>query len=315
MVLSDGTRLVGKVRALKDGVVSFKAAYGAKLTLPAGKIVGMATDGMVTLRFSDGGYVTGRLQSPPAGGIRLYPMAGGGPVAIELARVARLHPGTTIPTSLEWRGHFNLGVSVSSGNTDSEGYHADGAATARAEKDRVRVRGSFNRATESDVKTEDNYTIALQYDRFVSKALFVFTNLKLEHDDIAALNLRTTLGTGLGYQVLDSARSKLSLQAGPAYIIQDFEGQPDDESVAGRWAVNFEHYVWDRYAQLFHDHDGTVNADDTSDVFIDSSTGVRVFVHDGLNVTAQVDLDWDNKPAPGVSSLDKRYMLTVGYKW
>ena len=188
-----------------------------------------------------------------------------------------------------WSGNLNIGAAVHSGNTDSKSFHIDASTVARAEKDRIRARAEFNRETDSGLRTEDNFTVAAQHDRFVSgQKLFFYTSGKLENDDIAQLDLRTTLSTGLGYQFIESERTNLSVEAGPAFIMEQFANSPNEESIAGRWAVIADHYVWKRRLQMFHRHEGTVDVENSDDILIDSSTGLRVFVQDGLNMTLQL---------------------------
>ena len=44
-------------------------------------------------------------------------------------------------------------------------------------------------------------------------------------------------------------------------------------------------------------------------------TGLRFPLADGLDASAQVNIDWDNEPAPGRESTDVATILGLGYGW
>ena len=80
-------------------------------------------------------------------------------------------------------------------------------------------------------------------------------------------------------------------------------------------AVKFDTFVFEKFAQLFHNQEGLVNLEDTKDILIRTRQGVRVPLRNGLNVAAQVNLDYDAEPAPGSDTTDTKYILSVGYNF
>ncbi len=36
---------------------------------------------------------------------------------------------------------------------------------------------------------------------------------------------------------------------------------------------------------------------------------------DAFTATAEIDVDWDNTPAPGNDRVDTRYLFNLGYGW
>lgn len=315
LTLRNGDRLSGEIVGLKDGTVRFKTGYAGVVKVPAREISGMASDKPVTVRFGSGGYSTGTLIPTYPGMVQLQGVKGAVGGAVKIAEVAEIHPGTQIERGFKWSGRVNLGATQRSGNTDTRSFHFDGAIKGESEEDRLRFEGKMNKEFSGDERTQDDFTIFAQHDHFLSKAFYFYTNVKFARNEPQDLNLRTTLGTGAGWQVIRSDKTNLSLEAGPSYVNENNDTAPDNDFIAGRWAVNFDHYVWDKYAQFFHKHEGTVDLEDTGNVFIDSSTGLRFPLSDGFNLTAQADIDWDSEPPPGTSGTDKTYLLTVGYTW
>jgi hypothetical protein len=90
------------------------------------------------------------------------------------------------------------------------------------------------------------------------------------------------------------------------------EGQ-DNDYAAGRWAVKYDQYFFDKFVQLFHLHDGIVSLEDMQDIILRTRTGLRLSLRNGFNTTVQYNWDWDNSPAPGTERVDERYLITLGY--
>ena len=99
------------------------------------------------------------------------------------------------------------------------------------------------------------------------------------------------------------------------YVNEDFIKAADDSYGAGRWALDFKHFMFGRLFQVFHRHQGLLSLKDTGDVVVRSQTGLLLPLRGGLHATAQMNLDWDNSPAPGTKKTDTTYLLKVGYGW
>jgi putative salt-induced outer membrane protein YdiY len=151
----------------------------------------------------------------------------------------------------------------------------------------------------------------------------LFTN-----DRFQDILLRSAFGVGAGYQFFQSEDLNLSLEAGPDYVNLNFYDLPfncsnaigsnnpctplkDRSGIAGRWAVNYDQFIWNRNVQLFHYHEGLV----ASDLFIRSRTGFRVPIWNGIQFTNEIQVDYLSKPAPGRQNVDTRYMFSIGYAW
>lgn len=142
----------------------------------------------------------------------------------------------------------------------------------------------------------------------------------------------------MGYQFWDDAIKYLTVEAGPGYtyevfnefetitttqaienntIVDQFDIQRTESEkrsyATARWAVDFRYWLIEDGLQLFHDHEGLISLQDASDILVRTHTGLRVPIYEGLNILAQFDYDYKNKPAEGSDRVDYRYILGVGY--
>jgi putative salt-induced outer membrane protein YdiY len=120
---------------------------------------------------------------------------------------------------------------------------------------------------------------------------------------------------GMGYQFFETKTTNLSVELGVSYVNDDYIVADDDGYAAGRWAVNFDHLLYKDSIQFFHNHVGLMSLANTSKTSVQSQTGFRFKIYQGLNATAQLNLDWDNAPSPGVENTDTAYLFTLGYQF
>lgn len=231
--LKNGDRLTGTVEGFDGSVLTLSTDYTGTIRLPVDRIARVETDGPVTVRVDGIGWMTGRLVTDYSGTIRIVHEDRTSSAPMPLTAVERLHPGTDVPGRFAWRGRVEAGATERSGNTKSRAFRLATEVTGRSEKHRIRFRGVGNREFDSDGRrTVDNFTTSLQHDNFVSEKVFFYTSGRLERDRPADLRLRTTLGTGGGYQFIETETTKLSVQAGPAYVRENFATSPNDDYLA-----------------------------------------------------------------------------------
>src|SRR5262249_18466053 len=171
---------------------------------------------------------------------------------------------------------------------------------------------AVNRAEDRDTTIAENWTITGNYDRFLSTRLFVNANTVLTHDKFRDLDLRTALGAGLGYQVIDTARLKLTANGGVGWVDEPLHVGEDTRYTAAHESAKLDYFPIPR-VQIFHNHDGYFGGD--RNLFIRTQNGVRVGLFGRLVTTAQVDVDYDRSPAPGTKSTDRTYAVTFGYRF
>jgi putative salt-induced outer membrane protein YdiY len=311
--LKNGDRLTGTFISMQDGKLIFSTPYADKITVKWPEIVNLVTDTPVNVMLPDGSILKGISIPADGGEMQVKTEKIEKPIYLNLADVKAIYVKPA--PAVKFNVRVNAGINVSKGNTDSETYHFDGEAVARTKKNRYTVGGVFNTEYTDKEKTADNSLGYMKYDHFLTKKLYLNTSASFEKDRFKDLNLRTTIGLSLGYQFFETARTNLSTEAGLAYINEDFDEAGDDSYPGGRWAINFEHYLFKKVVQLFHNQSGFVSLEDSDDIFVRTRTGLRFPFYKGFNLTAQYDYDWDNSVPADKDEADQRYILSLGYKF
>lgn len=311
LLLKNGDRITGTVVTMKDSVLLFKTSYAGDISIKWEEIESLTSDSPINIILSDQTSAHGMVTPSEEGKLRLDAEQVLEPLTFDLAQVEQINPPEKPTVILSPR--VNLGATVAKGNTDTKTYHSDAQLIARTEKNRYTVGGEYNREEDDDTKTADNALGYLKYDHFLTEKWYFTNNATFENDEFKDLNLKTTVGVGLGYQFFETELINLSFEAGPAYVNVDYDEADDDSYFAGRWSANYNQYFLDKRVQFFHIHAGFVSLEDTEDMFVRSRTGFRLPLYEKFNATIQYNFDWDNTPSPGDDRVDERYIFSLGY--
>lgn len=313
VMLRNGDRITGEVVRLEGGKLLIKTSYAGNLRIDWSQIATLSTDQPVYISLDDASRVKAVFGQSDTGATTL---TGGdwldtGPMALERIKGMTRKPEPPVKVT----GRINVGVSATSGNTDTQKIHADAETIARSVKNRFTLGGAINRTEDQKIETESNWIAYLKYDHFISKKWYAYSNADMENDKFKDISLRTTLGVGTGYQFYETPQTNLSLEGGVNYVNTDYELGMDDSYPAGRWGLKFDHFLFGSKTQFFHQQEGFSALDDSGNLFVRSQTGLRWPVVERLAATAQYNVDWDGNAAQGRSSTDRTVLFTLGYHW
>ncbi len=238
------------------------------------------------------------------------------PAAIGVDEVAYINAGSGIDLlGVRWKGRINLSGNGNRGNSRTDNLRVEGEAVARQQRNRWTIGGVFDRGKDRDIVTRHNTRLNGKYDLFINERWYGYSLYTFEEDRFRDIERRDTIGAGIGHQLIDTERTNLSLEGGLNYVRTDFEVASDESYPAARWAVKYDQRLFDTEMQLFHNHEILSDLTDPGHTFIRSQTGLRLPLLRRLMATAQLNVDYDNSPAPGTAKTDRVYLFGIGYHW
>jgi len=311
--LKNGDRITGQVITMEKNKLVFKTAYAGEITLEWHEVANLTSQSPMTVKMGDSISLHGTAEPAPEGEMRVEQDPISESATFDLSQVTAINP---VPEpAIKISARANVGLSDSSGNTDTRSVYLDGRFVARTDKNRTTVSVEYNREKSEGVTTVEYALGGLKYDQFFSEKWYAYAKVGLEKDKFKDLNLRTDIGAGPGYQVFESEQLNLGFEGGVSYVNQDFIDDKDEDYAAFRLAMDYDQYFYDKFFQLFFSNENLVRADDTKDIFSRLRTGVRVPVYKNLNLTGQYNLEWDNKPAPDTKKTDQTVIFSLGYSY
>ncbi len=328
ILLNNGDRLTGTVVRKEGDHLVLRTAYAGELKIAWSRVAEVRTDDPMSIILSDQTTVQTRLiGAAPAARVEAAEREEAAeppqskPVentdtALEVDRIAYINAGPGIDLlGVRWKGRVNVGASGNRGNNDIDNLHIDGEAVARLQRERYTLNAVLDRGKDRNVVTQQNSRLGGKYDLFIDRTWYGYGLLTIEEDRFRDIDRRITLGAGLGHQVIEDERTNLSVEGGLNHVRTDFALAPDESYPAARWALKFDQRLFGAELRLFHSHELISDLQASERTFILSQTGLRVPLWQGLLATAQLNIDFDNAPAPGTAKTDRTYQFTLGYHW
>jgi putative salt-induced outer membrane protein YdiY len=307
--LKNGDRVTGEVVKMGDGSLTLKTTYGGEIKIDWKEIQGLTSAGPLALQLRDGSVLRGRVSSPAPNQIVVTGEPFGSTTAMSFADIQAITP----PPPITYTGTFNFGGNITDGNTKTTALNASARFTARAERQRFGLEAKYNYGEVNSLISTRNSLLGLNYDYFVTKRVYTTVFTLLEQDTFQDLNLRSTAGAGLGYQFIDTKRTKLSGDLGLAYVNENFRTQPDTDSASGRWSVTFNHEFLPDVLFFFHRNEGYYDLKAPNGYRIRADQGLRFPVYKGFSLNLEYDVRYNSNPAAGRKTTDLAYIMGVSY--
>lgn len=315
VTLLNGDRLTGRVVNLIEGKLRLATEFAGTLAIETAQVEGVRLDGPSTIVLQDGRQVSGTLRPGPRGTLLLQTEGGERP--IRWTDVSAINPPE--PPRPKWKGSIVSNLNVARSNTDTQVFNVDLETTRKSASEETHLSGSYlfgqqNQSGES-VTTQDAWRLAGQFNRFASGKTSSFLSARLERDGIVDLDLRSILGAGFGFMLLDRGDTKWWIDLGVSHLREDFAGAgAARERLTGQFSYRFQTRVFGK-VELSHEIAVYPALQDLKDTFLSSNLTVRTPLSDTLFANFRFLLDFDATPAPGSRKDSSKYTFGIGYRF
>ncbi len=310
IILDNGDRLTGEVVALESNTLTLRSGVFGKVDIPWDHIRRLESEGELQLRLDDGRSLRGEL-AVNEDGVAIE-VAGGNRFVIARNALAALAPPER-EAGLVTSGQIDLGGTLNRGNSDDTQFNFIGSFEARAPAYRYSLGMEINEAHAGGATTASTQRLRAQYDSFIGTRDYLFVSAKAERDELADLDLRTTLGAGYGRQFIDGAVTRLAGQAGLSFVHENQANAPDRAFPGLGLGLKYDRRFLGGKLIYFQYHDLDISLRNVRDALLRTRLGVRVPIARGISVSTQLSLDYDHRPVPGNEKLDSALIFSLGY--
>jgi putative salt-induced outer membrane protein YdiY len=224
--LTSGEWLKGEIKVMYEDSLEFDSEELELLSIDFEDIKELRSAQVLNVRMRGGETATGKVLLE-GGSIKVL---GDSPQQFPRADIMSLTAGVPRERNY-WTGDVSAGGNLRSGNTDEVEASANVSFQRRTVENRVRLDYLGNYSSTNDVQSSNNHRANAVWDWFFSEKLFLrpvfFEYFK---DPFQNVDRRYTLGTGIGYQLIDTPRTDWSIFAGPAYQMTRFDQVQPGES-------------------------------------------------------------------------------------
>ena len=276
LTLANGDQISGEVVGQQGQLLILKSPLFGRLKIPLNKVL--------ELRSDEGALLALPQSTPPV-----------------------------IDRSVKYTGHATLGGTFNRGNSSDDMLNLDAELVARTPDKRYALNMEVNEASALGVTTSSRRLLTAQHDIFLSQKNYVFVNARARSDVLADLNLRATLGSGYGRQIIENEQTKLSTELGLSYISERYEVAPDRSYPALSLALNYEQKFFDESLVFFNNSHMTSGYHESASTLLTNKLGFRLPIANGLNLTTQFNVAHDSSPPAGIKPTDSSLIFGVGY--
>ena len=312
--LSNGDVITGQIIRMEENKLIFKTNYAGEIQVNWPEVRNLISDDAIKVILSDETVLEGFALKTSMNMMRLQTKKLEAPSDFKLSEVTAINPAKKPVVKITAR--TNVGFSQERGNNDADSLELDVEFVARTQKNRYTLRGELNNEKSEGDTTVDNWMAYGNYSYFVSQKWFLYAQTLLEHDKFADLNLRSTIGTGAGYQIFESKELNLAAGVGPAWVNEDFNEAEDDDYAAGQWQIGYDQFFFNNFIQLFHRHTGWIKLSDSQKWVLITRQGLRFPIYKGFTTTVQYNYDYDNEPSSDANEKwNSKLMFLLGWQF
>lgn len=230
-----------------------------------------------------------------------------------------------------WTGDASTAIAFNRGNTETDEFDIKLNTVFTSKRDRFTANShyerddTYNRIETSDritrqkVVTSDNWKVLGKYDFFLNDPRnYLGTNVSVEADALAGVELRTYAGPYFGRRLVDTNALRLDGEVGLSYVSTDYTDavtQEDNHYTGVNWNITAEGNLFGDGVRLYLRHVGIVDASDTDQLILKNTLGAAFPLVYGLEGSAEMTINYDGTAAEGSEELDQVYSLRLGYAW
>lgn len=220
-----------------------------------------------------------------------------------------------------WSGQGQAGAFQSSGNSDNVGVTLSLALERTGIDWQHRFRASADYQRSNGSTSREQYLAAYEPRYQMDASLFAYGLAQYERDRFQGFFSRYSLSGGLGFKVVDSATTQLSVKAGPAWRRVDFLDGTSEASLGGLAGVDLE-WQLGRSLKFTQDADVVADAGGQAAILVDANntsvlltSGLEAKVSDSLTTRLSYAVDYDSNPPAAAVSTDTlaRFTLVYGF--
>lgn len=217
--LTSGEWLRGELIAMYDRSLEFDSEEFDRQTLDWEDVRLIRTANIVQVAFIDGTVAVGELRLDGDAVL----VIGDDEHASTRTEILSITPGVQSRLD-QWSADIGAGFNTRSGNTSQTEANAQVSVKRRRPRDRLGLDYLGNLSETDGVTTADNQRASLSWDLFTSARFFV-TPVAGEYyrDPFQNVSARWTLGSGVGYQLVDTAKVEWDVAVGLGYQRTTFE--------------------------------------------------------------------------------------------
>ncbi len=298
--LKSGEWLKGRLKAMQDRKLEFDSEELDSLTFDWKDIRQVRSAHTIDVLFTDGQKVSGPVTIKPGEvGVR-----GGGVRSVEKQDVQSLTPGGSKERDF-WSVKGSLGLTLRAGNSSQIEYNAKAHLQRRTPETRLSLDYIGNVSMSDGAENANNHRVNSEFDLWLSRRFYLILPFaEYYKDPFQNLSDRVTLGSGIGYDLIDRPKLEWNITTGPGYQHAWFDSsKPDEARSKGVAALTFgSRFDWNitRLIELILEYRGQYTSREVGETTHHSVSTLSFELTKRFNL--DVSFVWDRISVPKIGA-------------
>jgi len=314
--LSNGNTLTAELLSVHGKKAHLKHKLLGNLSFKWKEISAISTDRDVKVKLEDGDRLTGKIEQAGKGNFKLT----GEKAQTKELPLSKVVSVNEPPSDITWKGEALLTYTRTAGNkrTADAGFFLRGVR--ETEKDAISLKASYDYGTTDDELSKRSSKGLLKYSYKLSKKFYNYVSNGAAMDYFAGLELRTELGAGAGYKILDMSVFELKGELGFSHSNEDYrepippELDRDVNYGATRSAIESELNL-NKVFVFYQLIEFVTPFDDSALWRFHSESMLGINVSNSLSLKAGYVLDHDRRAAKDIKKTDGKTLVGIGFKF
>ena len=308
--LSNGDRLTGEILLLDGGKLALKTKYAGRVLIDWKDIDTLSADKPLMLRRSSlDSEKSERLKPAGKGMVRLV---NGGEQVVALAEINRLLPPRPLLQDRVWEGNLDAKLDMERNEDRTDEWKLKGNTRIEHGRWRHVLRGELEHETENGEKTEDNWELEYDLDRFFTDHWFWRGGYEHQEDHFEYVSRQRILGTGPGYRFWDTELGRFDLIGQFNRVRLD---SPYLDLSFDSWSLewDFKRLLWGSRLEFYSTAEIQAPQIAEVDYVFDGEAGLRYHVNDWARLSLLYELN--QLRGLGSTFSDRHYLIGLGIGW
>ena len=308
--LNNGDRLSGEILLLDGGKLALKTKYAGRVLIDWKDIDTLATDKPLMLRRN--GLDSESARELQAAGPGLVRIVDGRSETVALASIERLVPPRPLLEDRIWEGNLDAKLDMERNQDRTDEWKLKGNTRVEHGRWRHVLRGELEHEKENGEKTEDNWELEYDLDRFLTQHWFWRVGYEQSEDQFEQINRQRIYGSGPGYRFWDNELGRLDLITQFNRI--ELYSVLGDRSFDG-WSLEWDYkrLLWGTRLEFYTTAEVQVPRVSEIDYVFDGEAGLRYRLNDWARLSLLYELN--QLRGLGNTFSDRHYLIGFGVGW
>lgn len=308
--LNNGDRLTGEIILLDGGKLALKTKYAGQVLIDWKDIDTLRSE--KPLQIKRDGLDSQHSRSLGAAGKGMVRLVNGESETVPLASIRQMVPPRPFIRDRVWEGNLDAKLDMERNDDKTDEWKLKGDTRVEHGRWRHVLSGQFEKETKNGERTEDNWELEYDLDRFLTQHWFVRGSYDQENDEFQFFERQRSYGLGPGYRFWDNELGRFDLIAQLSrFQLESDAGDLDFNAYSFEW--DFKRLIWGTRFELYSKAQLQVPQIDEIDYVLDSEFGLRYRLNDWARLSLLYELD--QVSGLGQTDSDRHYLIGVGIGW